>query len=354
MAALDIIDPMIRGGAIALFALWIAILIRDHRAVLSARVAIAMNVTIVAYLLSGLLKLHGAAHYPYILLDTLSVMVPALFWLFARLWFDDRQRIGRRSWLLVLAFGALPLIQAVLITGTGRFSWEIWVLVRIGMFGFAVAGMWIAWRGRANDLIEARRAFRLGVVGAIGGFILLVTFVEMFRNRDISHDLGRTVTLVAIFVATFIVSVGLYRFRAAELFAGADARAEPDAVVPPAAPSPLAQRLRAVMAEERAYRAEGFSIAMLAARLGEPEYRVRRAINGEMGYRNFTAFLNGYRLDEVRGALVDPTQREVPILTIALDAGFGSLGPFNRAFRDAEGMTPSEWRNAMAPDRESE
>ena len=38
-----ILDPMIRGGAIALFLLWIAILWRDHRAVLAARVAIAMR-----------------------------------------------------------------------------------------------------------------------------------------------------------------------------------------------------------------------------------------------------------------------------------------------------------------------
>ncbi|OHC98792.1 MAG: hypothetical protein A2885_17235 [Sphingopyxis sp. RIFCSPHIGHO2_01_FULL_65_24] len=350
MAALDIIDPMIRGGAIALFALWIAILVRDHRAVLSARVAIAMNVAIIAYLLARLFRPHGAALFPYVLSDALSVMVPALFWLFARLWFDDRRRIGWRSWLLVLAFGALPLIQVALIAATGRFSWEIWGVVRIGMFAFAVAGMWIAWRGRANDLIEARRGFRLGVVGAIGGFILLVTFVEMFHNRDMSRDLGRSVTLVAIFVATFIVSVGLYRFRAAELFAAPGASTEPDAVASPTAPSPLAQRLRAVMADERAYRAEGFSIAMLAARLGEPEYRVRRAINGEMGYRNFTAFLNGFRLDEVRAALADPAQREVPILTIALDAGFGSLGPFNRAFRDAEAMTPSEYRSLRLAD----
>lgn len=348
MGAIDILDPMIRGGAVALFLLWIAILWRDHRAVLSARVAIAMNLAIIAYLVARVLNPHGPARLPYILCDALSVMVPALFWLFARLWFDDRQRIGWRSWLLVAAFAALPLIQIGLMMATGIFSREIWVLVRIGMFGFALAGMWIAWRGRANDLVEARRGFRLGVVGAIGGFILLVTFVEMFRNRDMSHDLGRSVTLVAILIATFIVSVGLYRFRAAELFAAPGAPPPPKAppATPPAALSPLAQRLRTVMADERAYRAEGFTIAALAARLGEPEYRVRRAINGEMGFRNFTAFLNGFRLDEVRAALADPAQREVPILTIAIDAGFGSLGPFNRAFRDAEGMTPSEFRAA--------
>jgi AraC-like DNA-binding protein len=48
----------------------------------------------------------------------------------------------------------------------------------------------------------------------------------------------------------------------------------------------------------------------------------------------------------VKAALTDPSQRDVPILTIALDAGFGSLGPFNRAFREAEGCTPSSYRAA--------
>jgi AraC-like DNA-binding protein len=38
----------------------------------------------------------------------------------------------------------------------------------------------------------------------------------------------------------------------------------------------------------------------------------------------------------------------VPILTIALDAGFGSIGPFNRAFKAHTGLTPSEYRRARA------
>jgi AraC-like DNA-binding protein len=32
------------------------------------------------------------------------------------------------------------------------------------------------------------------------------------------------------------------------------------------------------------------------------------------------------------------------VLTIALDAGFSSLGPFNRAFKAETGVTPSEYR----------
>lgn len=349
MTSLMILDPVIRGGAIALFLLWIAILWRDHRAVLAARVAIAMHLAIIAYLLSHAFQPDDRSFLPYVICDALSVMVPALFWLFVRLWFDDQQRIGWRSWLVIAAFGTLLLIQIALIVATGSFSLEIWVLVRIGMFGFAVTGMWVAWRGRANDLIEMRRGFRVGLVCAIGIFILLATFAEMFQGPNARRDLWHMVMLTAILVATLIVSIGLYRFRSPDLFASPGAA--PKRADPPAAPSPLAQRLRAVMAEERAYRAEGFSIAMLAARLGEPEYRIRRAINGEMGFRNFTAFLNGFRLEEIRAALADPAQREVPILTIALDAGFGSLGPFNRAFRDAEAMTPTDYRARAAAAR---
>ena len=89
MASLLILDPMIRGGAIALFLLWIAILWRDHRDVLSARVAIAMNLSIIAYLLTRILKPEGLARFPYELCDALAIMVPPLFWLFVRLWFDD-------------------------------------------------------------------------------------------------------------------------------------------------------------------------------------------------------------------------------------------------------------------------
>jgi AraC-like DNA-binding protein len=106
----------------------------------------------------------------------------------------------------------------------------------------------------------------------------------------------------------------------------------------------LAARIVGHIETTMGWRDETLTIAGLAAQLGEQEYRVRRAINARLGYRNFAAFLNQYRLTEVKAALADPTQRDVPIITIALDAGFGSLGTFNRSFREAEAMTPSEFR----------
>ena len=40
-----------------------------------------------------------------------------------------------------------------------------------------------------------------------------------------------------------------------------------------------------------------------------------------------------------------PTPTEgVPVLTIAMDTGFQSIGPFNRAFKAATDVTPTEFR----------
>jgi AraC-like DNA-binding protein len=115
--------------------------------------------------------------------------------------------------------------------------------------------------------------------------------------------------------------------------------ASPNAVAPA-----LLRRLDHLMSVERVYRQEGLTIAMLAAKLDVPEHRLRQAINEGLGHRNFNAFLNRYRIDEAKAALADASQRDVPVLTIAMDAGFQSIGPFNRAFKADTGLTPTEFR----------
>jgi AraC-like DNA-binding protein len=342
MLDLEQIDLLARGGSIALLSLWSWILFRDHRAALSARSALAMNITIICYILSGIFGSPVSRTFMAVSTDILSVYAPAFFWLFALTWFNDRKTVGTRNWILLGLFATLPILQTIIKATTGDYSFTCWVTVRICMFSFGAAGLWIAYRGRENDLVEARRRFRFSLIWAIGGFVIWVNAVEVLAHGTWMYEQSRTVTEIAMFIVTFIASVVLYRLAQPDLFAVSN---KPEHIAATVEPSALAMRLQAYMQHERTYREEGLTIAGLAAQLGEQEYKMRRLINGELGFRNFTAFLNSYRLAEVREALTDPSQKEVPIITIALDAGFGSLGPFNRAFREAEGMTPSEYRN---------
>lgn len=92
------------------------------------------------------------------------------------------------------------------------------------------------------------------------------------------------------------------------------------------------------------YREPGLSIGSLADKLSIPEYRLRKLIHERLGYRNFNVLLHEHRIREASAALSDSTQSHLPILTIALTAGYQSINPFNRAFRDLNGVTPSEYR----------
>ena len=110
----------------------------------------------------------------------------------------------------------------------------------------------------------------------------------------------------------------------------------------------LARRVTTAMDADRLWRREGLSIAGLARELGTQEHLLRRAINRRLGYRNFNEFLHDYRLAHIARRLADPAERHLPVLTIALDSGYGSIGPFNRAFKARFGATPSQFRELRA------
>jgi AraC-like DNA-binding protein len=200
--------------------------------------------------------------------------------------------------------------------------------------------------------VDSRRRLRVILVGGSALHVILTAAAGLAPRLDSAPlvrlaDVGAE-TLLAAVVAWSIVQVSAGAMLAKGQAALA-ANGPPPAELDPA-DTGLLRRLERAMSAERAYREEGLTIGRLAARLDAPEYRLRRVINQGLGQRNFAAYLNGHRLAEAKAALEDPAQAEVPILTIALDAGFGSLGPFNRAFKQATGLTPTEYRRAALGD----
>jgi AraC-like DNA-binding protein len=63
-----------------------------------------------------------------------------------------------------------------------------------------------------------------------------------------------------------------------------------------------------------------------------------------MGHRNFRDFLHTWRIREACAELTRPEQARQPVLSIAMKVGYGSVGPFNRAFKARVGMTPTAYR----------
>ncbi len=344
MTGLEQLDLMARGGSIALLALWGWILIRDHRDQLAARLAIVMALAIICYLLQTA-KTVPITTIGGLALSLCGSSTAGIFWLFAKAWFNDETHIRVRDMALVGLAALNSLVMFLSFADGGIVNQIAGTLFRVGMLLFAAAALWEAWRGREGDLIESRRRVRPLLVAAVAFYVVVIAFTQIAV-----HNLGMPGWLLSIVngsivAISLVFGAAMFGMRQADLFGPAVAARIGS--TKPAIDGPLAEKLCSHMDARKAWRDEGLTIAKLAAQLGEQEYRLRRTINGQLGHRNFSAFLNGYRLAEVKAALADPAQREVPIITIALDAGFGSLGPFNRAFREAEGMTPSEFRARM-------
>ena len=106
----------------------------------------------------------------------------------------------------------------------------------------------------------------------------------------------------------------------------------------------LGERLLRVMGDEAAYALPDLRVADMARRVGEAEYKVTQCITGPLGFRNFNHMANHFRIGEAKRRLSDPRLDHLPILTIAFDCGFGSIGPFNRAFKAETAITPTDYR----------
>ena len=343
---------MARGASVALVLLWSWLLYRDHRFTLAIRVALLMNASLCCYFITPNAPWSPADGIGYFLLKAGQFAATPLFWLHSRIWFNDEDRIGWRSWLLCL--GATALCVAVMIISA--YNRELYSTLLTGMnlcwSAFAIAGIWTVWRGRQDDLVEGRRGLRVQIISMIGGYVLFILATNGFANlfpgsKIVSATVSLGVPIVTAYLFSLVVSVQLPVSFGWPL-------SDAPSVQPVATDDPAANRLLTFMTHQKPYRNEALTIAGLAAQLGEQEYRLRRIINGQLGYRNFSAFLNEYRLAEVKAALRDQHQKDVPILTIALDSGFGSLASFHRAFRQAEDCTPSAFRATALTNSEIE
>jgi len=286
----------------------------------------------------------------------------AIFWLFAQAMFDDSFRLRPWHALVWLSLVVWPLAHLL---GAGFTAhWLLGVLVRGAVILLALLALAQTVSGWGSDLVEGRRRLRLFILIAVALHIAATVTAELVIGPGqvpMSLHLLNSGALAAIaaIVALLLLQADLDSVLGPAAVAPAAEAPSPSPHSPPSRP-PIAEAapedepadpsllatLERLMSVDRLYRQEGLTIGVLAGRLGLPEYRLRRAINRGLGYRNFNEYLNRHRLADAKQALADPSQAAVPVLTIALDSGFQSLGPFNRAFKADTGMTPTEYRKA--------
>jgi AraC-like DNA-binding protein len=320
----------LRLAAAGQLVLVLGLLLRDHRRSRVTAASALLVTCVVGYLALPALAHTAAPEIVRRMAGTAALAVPFAFWLAARVYFDDSFQPGMIHTALLL--GLLAARAAVL-------SWPL------ATSGIAMVAVVDALRrihaGSAADLLLSRLRLRYAIQVGTGTYALTVLIAEAIVVRgshvdawlSVANDLGlyvmvTTICMIILRVEPDLVKAGARRPVALEL------------------PSFVEKRLEQLIEAEQIFKTEGLTIGALAERLGEPEYKVRQLINARLGFRNFVAFLNHYRIREARKVLGDPGQRHLGVAEVAYRFGYSSLGPFNRAFKEIAGQTPTEYRKA--------
>lgn len=270
---------------------------------------------------------------------TLFIFVKALF--------DDRFKWNARCFT-PLIFAAPLTLGAGLLDGTeGVIFRALLVAYDAGLFFVLIR--W-AVTDEASDLVSARRTFRRALTFSVPPFSLIVFLTTMFES-----DNQLTSVLCASYsVVYFLMAIG-FGFWMTSAKKQMLLRPEPgEPRVAQEAELTAADRIeleRVIKAVDGGlYLEPGLTIGGLGDLLDIPEHRLRRLINKGLGYRNFAAFVNDYRIEEAKRRLADPKMAREQIVSHAFSLGYASLAPFNRAFRERVGISPTEYREQMLSD----
>lgn len=281
---------------------------------------------------------------PFALL--MAIIVPFFLWLFARAIFEapwPKPVVMYACVSLIVFVWGVNIAQDMLNPNWVRAADVVLQLLKLMVIAHT---LWMTLRGRPDDLIERRRTLRLFYVGIISVQIAVVLVVELLHGGELPPGWLQLTNVVVIAVLTVGLAMPMLRLNH-EFF---EVQTSPDSATDEnsksklnVAESILRDKLLALM-KESYFRETGLTIPLLAEKLGYPEHQLRRLINGHLGYRNFSAFLNSYRIADAMQQLADPERARTPVLTIALELGYSSLGPFNRAFKMTTATTPTEFR----------
>ena len=344
-------SELLRLSAAVVAALFAAIVLRDHRRNPSALASVALLAGAAAHLLFLPLFRRGAWPPAVHTVLLVSLTVPITFWLLAHLHFEDDFRFGRRhAWAgaVFVAVGYVSWLAAV----EGRMpallfpteSAHFWIVLP-KLLGLAVVlhALLRIYTGAGMDLVVPRLRARFAVLAVSGTYVLLELLGEVFFSGSALERTAEGVHSTA--VLALVVGVAFASLRAAP-----EVLRMPEATLGgPALDPELAERLQRLVETDEVFREEGLTIRGLAERLGTQEHKVRQLVNSQLGFKNFNAFLNRFRIAAAEKQLVDPAKAHLGVAEIAYQVGYRSLATFNRAFKEVTGRTPTEYRAARRP-----
>ena len=342
-----ILDVLLRYGTVTLLFLIAYLSLRDGKGSRTAIYIFLVTFTVAAMLLTTVhadLQLPRPLHFFFRFSDMGNIV---FIWWLGLAMFSDDFRLKWWHWAVLILNCAVLLPSRIMELQGVNFFHPI-TNYSLDFITLCIMGhlVYVALQGRADDLIEPRRRFRLFFVLALVAATLTAVGAENILAKNHSEFL-QTLRCIIIFPMALWGVTWLTKMHPEKLIFENPKDKAPETPAIDPRDQPLLSNLQKAMETDKIYKEAGLTIRLLAESLKTPEHRLRSLINSGLGYRNFSTFLNHYRIEAIKAAFAEPQNSRIPVLTIALDHGYNSLAPFNRAFRDVVGKTPTQYRQSI-------
>lgn len=276
---------------------------------------------------------------------TFSVALPFAFWLAAKALFDDDFSWSAKYWILVfLVPVGLNVLYHLNKTVHADFYGTFHVVPYLASGGFIIMVIYEAVKNKENDLVVSRLEKR-NIFVIFSSFMALFAmyffFVEDPLKLPEKFELFQ-ITVICVFVFLFLNSQLQYKnlWKAEQKEKGGG---NANVLIR----KRIIKKIIPLFEDEKLYVAERMTISRLSEQINEKEYQVRKAINDELGYTNFNAFLNHYRIQEACRLIGNDHEKMLTFQEIAFQMGYQSVATFNRAFKNETGKTPGEYSRSL-------
>lgn len=211
---------------------------------------------------------------------------------------------------------------------------------------------------------------------SIGTLLIFIAWIigTIAANLDlfdipVNVDLFIAVYLIIVVVIYFISYVALTTPEVFKIELGTDVGVNPDISIKGVGENPtvdqesisLNENVKAellsndkllidYMNKEEPFLNAELSLNDLADSLDLSRHQLSNVIN-QCHKMNFYEFVNSYRIEKVKVLMMDPSNSNLKIISIAYDAGFNSKASFNRIFKQVCGMTPTQYYSSNKVDQ---
>lgn len=211
-------------------------------------------------------------------------------------------------------------------------------------FGLFAELPWMALRVLSDDLDEARRNQRLWLLFSGAVACLLITAAVLFTPKSLAYNFGAGVAILLSFTTIIFWPLEKRERKA-------PTPTNDDRIELTNSEKLILSRLMKSIHIDKIHLNGNTTLYKLSAHLGVPEHQLRKVIHIGTNHKNFSAFLNSYRLEHFKSLAADINRDTDTILSLALECGYNSLAAFNRGFKNETNMTPSDYRRSLKTNR---